>query len=120
MNDYSGYGEIKIGDKTLPFKFGTNAYRLFCQYRNIDLNQMAEAFNDPFAVVELAYFAYVTAMRIKDKLTDIGFDEFVEIVGDTKDVIPELEKLIVTAKTWGYTRDELTEAAEKKKSDTVA
>jgi hypothetical protein len=120
MNDYSGYGEIKIGDKTLPFKFGTNAYRLLCQHRNIDLHQIGEAFKDPFAIIELAYFAYVTAVRMANSVTEISLDTFIELVGDEKDIIPEFEKLIVGSKMWGYTVSELTDKAEKKKSDTVA
>ena len=101
MNDLSGYGEIKIGDKTLPFKFGTNAYRLFCQNRGIDLPGMATAFKDPFALLELAYFAYVSAVRINGGVTDVGLDAFIELVGDNDDIVPEFEKLIESSKMWG-------------------
>lgn len=114
MNDLSGYGEIKIGDKTLAFKFGTNAYRLLCQHRNIELHQIGEVFSDPFAIIELSYFAYVTATRMQNKLADIGLDAFVELVGDSKDVIPEFEKLIVGSKIWGHAVADLTNKEEKK------
>jgi len=112
MNDLSGYGEIKIGDRTLPFKFGTNAYRLLCQHRGIELGQLGEAFADPFALIELAYFAYVTAMRMGNIPTNIGLDGFVEIVGDNADIIPEFEKLISSSKMWGLAIADLS--AKKK------
>lgn len=101
MNDLSGYGEIKIGENTLPFKFGTNAYRLLCQHRGVELHQLGEVFSDPFALIELAYFAYVTAVRMAGSVTTYGLDSFVEIVGDNADIIPEFEKLITTSKMWG-------------------
>lgn len=110
MNDLSGYGEIKVGDTTLPFKFGTNAYRLFCQSRGIDLPGMAEAFKDPFALLELAYFAYVSAVRIQNSVTEVGLDAFVELVGDNADVIPEFEKLISSSRVWGQ---KVSEAKKK-------
>ena len=97
----SGYGEVKLGDKTLPFKFGTNAYRLLCNHRGIELHQLGEAFTDPFALVELAYFAYVTAVRMRNGLTEVSLDEFVELVGDSDDIVPQFEKLITSSKVWG-------------------
>ena len=114
MNDYSGYGEIKIGDKTLPFKFGTNAYRLLCKDRNLELFEIGKAFEDPFAMIDLAYFAHVTANRIAGKVTEISIDEFTDIVGDTKGILNEFEKLINESKMWGMTIGELTEAGKKK------
>ena len=114
MNELSGYGEVKLGDKVLPLKFGTNAYYLFCKHRTIDLSQLGEAFTDPFALIELSYFAYVSAMRIKGKPTDVGMDEFIELVGDNKDVLPEFEKLIMSSKIWGFT---MTELADTKKNN---
>lgn len=113
MNEASGYGEIKLGDKTLPFKFGTNAYYLFCKHRGIELSQLGEAFGDPFAIIELAYFAHVSAQRIKGKQTDVNIDEFIELVGDNKDMLPEFEKLIMSSKMWGFT---MTELADTKKN----
>ena len=109
MNELSGYGEVKLGDKTLPFKFGANADYLLCKHRNIELNELSKALADPFALIELSYFAYVTAMRIKDKPTDVGMDEFFDLVGDNKDILPEFEKIIMSSKMWGFTVAELAD-----------
>lgn len=125
-NELSGYGEItiggkdlpfgfgKIGGRPLPFKFGANAYRLYCEYKKIDLPQMYATFQtDPFALVELAYFAYVTAMRLRDEPTEVGLDTFIELVGDEKGVIEKFNEIIKTSRMWGVT---IEEAKAKKKS----
>jgi len=114
MNDYNGYGEIKLGETTLPFKFGTNAYRLLCQHRNIDLDKVGNVFRDPFGIYELAYFAHITALRMRNETTELNLDAFIELVGDEKGVREEFEKLIETSKTWGYTMTELIDKGKKK------
>ncbi len=41
MNTLSGYIELDLGEP-VPFKFGTNAYALFCEKRKIEFHQMPE------------------------------------------------------------------------------
>lgn len=119
MNDLSGYGEIKVGTKVLPFKFGTNAERLFCQYHEIDLDQLDRKLAG-FGFYELSYFAYVTAVRMKNELSDIGMDAFIEMAGDKEGFIEEAQKIFMASRVFGLTIEELKAMAEKKKSDTVA
>lgn len=109
MNQISGYGEFKLGDKTVPVKIGTNAYRLFCEQHGIGLSEMKEYLNSPMAVVELFYFGYVTAQRMKNELVDINIDTFVELCGDTDGVIDDFGELLKTAKIWGKSIEDLTD-----------
>lgn len=126
-NDLSGYDEIVIGGKNLPFKlgkiggipipfkFGSNAYRLFCQHRNIEFYQMGPLFEiDPFAMMELSYFAHVTAMRMKDEPTFLGLDSFVELVGDNKDIMKKLDDLLGKANVLGIPISDMVKEAKKK------
>lgn len=101
MNELSGYGELQIGDKTLPFKFGLNAYQLFCSYFEIELHQLPEKLKDPFALVVLAYFAHVSNERIGGRQTDVTIDWFIEAAGDTEGILEEIQRLIVKSKYWG-------------------
>jgi hypothetical protein len=114
MNDFSGYGEIKLCDKTLPFKFGTNAYKLLSKERNLEFYETFQAIKNPFVLIELAYFAHVTANRIAGKVTEISIDEFTDMVGETKGAMVEFGKLIEESKMWGMTFDELVESGKKK------
>lgn len=114
MNDLSGYGELTLRGKLMPFKFGTNAYRLFCRHRGIDLGDIGEAFKDPFAILELAFFAYQTAVRMNGDTPHTDLDTFIDMVGDEQGVLSEFEKLIIASKMWGYTVNELAEGAKKK------
>lgn len=100
MNEASGYGEIKIGDKTFPVKFGVNACRLFCEYHDIELHQMKD-FNSPIHAAEMAYFAHVTAVRINKGLTDVSMDEFIDRVGDNDGVLDDIERIFRSSKIWG-------------------
>jgi hypothetical protein len=114
MNDLSGYGELTLRGKLMPFKFGTNAYRLFCKHRGIDLSDIGEAFKDPFAILELAFFAYQTAVRMNGDTPHTDLDTFIDMVGDEQGIMSEFEKLIVTSKMWGYTVNDIAEGAKKK------
>lgn len=113
MNELSGYGEVTLNGKTIPLKFGTLAYKLFTSSRGIELHQLGEAFNDPFAMIELGYYAHVANERINGRVADVTLEWFTEAVGDTKGVIEEFTKLITSSKMWGYT---VTELAEQKKT----
>ena len=114
MNDLSGYGELTLRGEVMPFKFGTNAYRLFCKHRSIELGDIGEAFKDPFAILELAFFAHQTAVRMNGGVPKLDLDTFVDMVGDEQGALSEFERLIVASKMWGYTVNELAEGAKKK------
>ena len=107
MNDYSGYGEVKLGDRVLPFKFGTNATALFCKAHNIDLFEIGSIMTGPLAILEYAYYAYVTAQRINRQTVDVTIDEFMNLVDDNKDAITLFDNLIMSSKILGFTIEEL-------------
>lgn len=130
MNELSGYGVFEVAGEQVPFKFGVNAYSLFCKSRGIDLGEIGETglygtfkgeemikAPDMTATIELAYFAYVTARRMKGGEPEHTLTEFTEMVGDTKDVLSQFQNLMLTSRILGYTFPELAEkgnAAKKK------
>lgn len=113
MNKLNGYGEIKIGERVLPLKFGTNSDRLFCEYHNIDLRDIGGKISGSFGMYELSYFAYVTAMRMRNALTDISMDEFIEMLGEDDKYVDECAEIFKSSKHLGKSIDELTAIAEK-------
>ena len=128
MNKASGYGEVmlgqheilfglkKVGGQMIPLKFGTNTYRLLCEAKGLEFYQMEDYLKgNPFAMLELSYFAYVTAMRMRGEPTEIGIDTFVELAGDDADFIKEVGKIMEGARMWGRTVEE----AKKKRTDQV-
>lgn len=121
MNEASGYGEIKLGREpilfglkkvggiTVPLKFGVNAYKLLCEYKDIEYHQMEGymAKGGPFAVLELSYFAYVTAMRLREEPTEIGMDAFIELAGEDKKFFEVVGKISKNARMWGTTIEDM-------------
>jgi hypothetical protein len=42
MNTQTGYTTLEYNGEQIPFKFGTNAYALYCEMHGIDLYQIPE------------------------------------------------------------------------------
>ena len=114
MNNYSGYGEITVGDTLFKFKFGLNAYQLFCTHRGISLGDIGSALSETMAVLELAYFAHVTEVRMRDKQPYMNLTQFMEAVNetDTLEFLKQAHEIMATSKFLGKTVEEW--AGEKK------
>jgi hypothetical protein len=134
MNTLSGYTEIELAGEVIPFKFGTNAWSLFCEKKNIEfyeifksgifgkfgdfgVNEKGEPITykpepDIFALQELFYFAYVTAKRMK-KETAFTYEEFTAMMDETPGAMVALQKVLLESKVMGYTFTQLAEGGEK-------
>jgi hypothetical protein len=130
MNQLSGYDVFEVAGEKLPFKYGVNAFALFCKHRGIELGQLPETglygvfqgtemlrAPDMIANIELAYFAYVTAVRMKGEEPGYNLCQFTEMIGETRDIIQKLQELLLTCRTMGYTFEEIAQrgATESKK-----
>ncbi len=130
MNNLSGYGVFEIAGEKLPFKFGVNAYALFCQYRGVDLDKIAttglygeydsdgKPTKDPDvkANIELAYFAYQTACQMKGEDTRFNLITFQEMMQEEYDVLVKLFTLNLESKLMGRTLTEIAQDETKKKN----
>lgn len=127
MNELSGYGEFELAGRLLPFKFGANATALLCKHRGIELDQFTDLnlfgvydneqlvkSPDLIANVELAYFAYVTAKRIKGEQPDINIELFTEMFHETEGIIFKFQDLMVHSKMLGFSLVDLGGMAKKK------
>ena len=130
MNNLSGYGVYDIAGERLAFKFGVNAYALFCEHRKIGLEDIAATglygeydekgniTKDPSvkAITELSYFAYVTACRMEGQEAKINLLTFSEMVSDETDALVKLWSLNLDSKIMGRTVAEIGRDEAKKKS----
>jgi hypothetical protein len=125
MNPLSGYIELDLNGEILPFKFGTNAWSLFCEKHSLEFHQIASSgvfgkvtgkdesgkdiisAPDVFALADLYYFAYVSAIRAKKEIQKINFEQFIELLDETPGAMVELQKVMLQAKVLGYTLFEL-------------
>lgn len=115
MNQLSGYTEIEWGGNTYPFKFGTNAWALFCQSRGIEIGEVSttgifgewegdkmKKAPNMLAILDLAYCAYVSAMRIKSEKPVIK-EELIDILDEVPDAIAVLQETMLRGKLLGFT-----------------
>ena len=130
MNNLSGYGVYEIAGERLPFKFGLNAYALFCEQRKIGLedvhktglygeyDEQGKLLKEPDAnaVTELSYFAYVTACKMENIEIKHNLIAFSEMLSDEIEVLYQLFNLNLAAKLRGRTLSELAEIETKKKN----
>ncbi len=129
MNELSGYVEIyfKAIDRKLPFKFGVNASALFCRHYGVDLYDIAstgifgtwEDQNmikppDAYAILVMAYYAYVTAQRMKGQSEEFCLEEFLEICNEEEKVIAEFQSVMLSSKILGFRLDGQKEDVKKK------
>jgi hypothetical protein len=115
MNQLSGYTEIEWGGKVYPFKFGTNAWAIFCQDRGIEFGQIGDTgvfgkwegeqmVKGPnmIALFDLYYCAYVSAVRAKGEKPQPK--EFImDILDDVEGSFAELQDTMVRGKLLGFT-----------------
>ena len=114
MNALSGYIELELSgdeEKTLvPFKFGTNAWALFCERRKIEFHQIVDTgvFGTNFIVLrELLYCAYIAALRSKNKEVTLNLEQFTDLLDETPDALPKLQEVILQSKILGFSLTEL-------------
>lgn len=127
MNALSGYIELELGDQVLPFKFGSNAWALFCEMHKIEFFQIADS--GVFGKVEegevvsppnierlreLYYCAYQSAMRSKGEKVTINMFAFNDLLDETKGAVLKLQEVMLTSRILGYTFVELAEEGKKK------
>ena len=98
-----GNATIRIGGKSRPFKFGTNATDLYCKAQQITLGEFTTSFNekkmktmdvDPSVVRDLLYAGLAAPLLSKDE--EVDFTKYT--VGDWIDDMEqkELEKAFST------------------------
>ena len=111
----SGYGEIKIGEELFKFKFGLNAYQMFCEHRGITLGQIGETLSETMALFELSYFAHVTEVRMRGKEPYCNIYQFIEMVNEAEPMtfLKQVSDIIATAKFLGKTVDEWSDDKKK-------
>jgi hypothetical protein len=131
MNTLSGYIELELAGEVLPFKFGTNAWSLFCEKRSIEFSQIFTsgvfgkvskddkdvltftAEPDIFALQELFYFSYVSAVRMKKESVKFNFEEFSAMMDELPGAMVKLQKVMLESKILGYSFTELAQEGEK-------
>jgi len=114
MNQLRGYTEIEWAGKTYPFKFGTNAWALFCQERGIEFgdipstgvfgkwegDQVVKA-PDMLALLDLYYCGYVAACRsVGEK--PITKEALVDILDELPDAALTLQVAMLRGKLLGF------------------
>lgn len=91
MNKLQGEVRINIGGKSRLFKFGTNATAVFCQTRNIRLNEVQNALSpqnmDIESVRDFIYSGLVAGCYTEK--INVEFDRYE--VGDWIDDMPQEE-----------------------------
>lgn len=116
MNALSGYCEIKMGDDTLPFKFGTNSWALFCEMHKLEFSDVETSLSGNFiALRDFFYCAYKAAVRANGDLVKYNVDKFGDMLDETEGAVEQLHNTMLTAKIMGFTFGELIEKGEQSK-----
>lgn len=118
MNALSGYTEIALNGETLPFKFGTNCWALFCEMRHLEFGDIATSgvFSaDLSALRDLFYCAYEAALRSKGEKPKYNLEAFGDLLDETTGATQKLQETMLTAKMLGYTFSELAEKGKELK-----
>ena len=128
MNALSGYIEVTLGDYVLPFKFGSNAYGLFCAMHKIEFWELSES--GIFGKVEdgvmtkppdytklrdLFFCAHQAAMRSKGEQEMVNLFLFGDLLDETQGAVEKLQEAVIQAKMMGFTLSELAKGNEVKK-----
>lgn len=115
-----------IGRK-LPFKFGTNASALYCRHFGVDLNEIASTglFGvwkdeelikppDPYAILVMAYYAHITAVRMKGEKEDLTLEAFIEACNEEEGLLNVFQQAMLSSKLLGFRLDGKKEEIKKK------
>ena len=128
MNALSGYIELEMAGQVLPFKFGSNAWALFCEMHKIEFSQIGTSgvfgkvdgdnisAPDIIALRDLFFCAYQAAMRSRGELVNLNVDSFGDMLDETKGAVLKLQEVMLTAKIMGYTFTEMAGESKKKMS----
>lgn len=106
-------------------KFGVNASALFCLARGVDLSQIADTGlygkyegekmispPDVYALLQLAWFAHVTACKIGGRDTEVAsMEEFIELCNEEEGTMEEITRAMLESKFLGR---KITGEAKKK------
>lgn len=116
----SGYVEVNVGEDVMAFKFGTNAYALFCELHKIELYQVGESgvFGtwegknmvkppDIIKMRDLFHCAYVANCRAKSIPVKYNLYEFGDILDEDNTLMLRLQETMVTSKMFGFNLKEL-------------
>lgn len=128
MNNFSGYTEIEVEGRILPFKFGTNAYALFCQMREIEFWQLAETgvfgkVDDKGNVLQapeftalrdLFFSAHQAAMRSKGQKEMVNEYQLGDLIDEYPEIIEQLSKTLSQAKLMGFNASKLSDMSVEK------
>lgn len=129
MNTFSGYIEVDLSGELLPFKFGSNAYGLFCEMHKIEFWQISESgifgrVDDAGNVVsppdytklrDLFWCAHVAAMRSQGKSEMVNLFKFGDLLDETEGAVQKLQEAVINAKMLGFNLSELAKGNEVKK-----
>jgi hypothetical protein len=128
MNALSGYIEIDLAGQVLPFKFGSNAWALYCEMHKIEFYQINESgiFGHEASegvealppsldrLKDLYYCAYKAAMRSRGDMNVVNSFAFNDLLDEAQGVFLKLQEVMLTAKIMGYTFTELAAEGKKK------
>ena len=136
MNTFSGYIEVELKvsyseeKQLIPFKFGSNAYSLFCGMHDLELWEIAESgvfgeldesgkefkkLPDISKLRDLFFCAHQAAMRSKGKTEMVTLYEFGDILDETPGIIEKLQSAVIQSKILGFDLSMLAKGAEVKK-----
>lgn len=129
MNSFSGYIEINLGGEQIPFKFGSNAFALFCQkhelefweiyssgvFGHVDEKGKVTKAPDLPKLYDLFYYAHHAAMLSEGKGDMINRYKLGDYLDEDPEVIFSLQKAVTSAKFMGRKLDEKVEEQSKKK-----
>jgi len=129
MNTFSGYIEVDFSGERLPFKFGSNAYGLFCEMHKIEFWQIADSgifgqVDDNGVLItppdytklrDLFWCAHVAAMRSQGKTEMVNIYRFGDLLDETEGVVSKLQDAVINAKMLGFKLSELAKGNEVKK-----
>ena len=121
MNTFSGYIEILIEGEQIPFKFGSNAYGLFCEMHKIEFWQIASSgvfgrFDKNGKVIgppdmtklrDLFYCAHQSAVRSKGLQEKLNLFQIGDLMDDNSEITAKLQEAILNSKMLGFTLEEL-------------
>ena len=127
MNPMSGYIELKMGDTTLPFKFGSNAYGLFCAMHGLEFWQLSESgvfgrtddkgelisIPDFGKLRDLFFCAHQSAMRSKGESEMINLYAFGDLLDETEGAVTRLQEAMMSARMMGFELGSVTEVKKK-------
>jgi hypothetical protein len=127
MNAFSGYIELTIEGEQIPFKFGSNAYGLFCEMHGLEFWEIGSSgvfgeVDDKGKIIkppdmnklrDLYFCAHQAAMRSKGQSEKLNAYQIGDLLDDNEDINLKLQETIIKSKIFGVTIDDLAKRASK-------